>query len=212
MRDIPMFCTDLGVASLVLKNVPYTKEAYIHFRDAEDKKGFLKECCDFCVAAGADRVYATGDDFLQSYPHHTTVVKMQCSKDALKDTDAMLFPAQEKTLDAWREIYNRRMLKVPNASYMTLHDVRKRMDAGELYFVHKNGNLLGIGAVSAGNIDAVASVLPGVGEDVLLSLCSIMLEPVVLLSVASNNVPAVALYERLGFVTVEELERWYKII
>ena len=212
MRDIPVFCTELGVASLVLKKIPYTKEAYIHLRDSKEKEAFLKECCDFSVAAGAERVYASGDDFLKRYPHHTTIIKMQCSREFIKDTDAMVFPVQEKTLESWREIYNLKMSNVPNASYMTAHEAKKRMDAGSLYFVHKNGALLGIGAVSGGNIDAIASVVPGAGRTVLLSLCSIITASVITLSVANNNLPAVSLYEKVGFLAVEELERWYKII
>ena len=212
MRDIPMFCTELGVASLVLKKIPYTKEAYIHFRDSGKKEAFLRECCDFCVAAGAESVYATGDDFLTQYPHHTTIVKMQCSRDALADTDAMLFPVQEDMAERWREIYNQKMLRVPNAAYMTAPDAKKRAGNGELYFVHKQGSLIGIGAVSGNCIEAVASVVRGAGEDALLALCTLVTDSVITLTVAKNNAPAVALYERLGFMTVEETEKWYKII
>lgn len=212
MRDIPMFCTELGVASLVLKKIPYTKEAYIHFRDSGKKEAFLRECCDFCVAAGAESVYATGDDFLTRYPHHTTIVKMQCSRDVLADTDAMLFPVQENTAEGWREIYNQKMLHVPNAAYMTLPDAKKRAGNGELYFVHKGGSLIGIGAVCGNCIEVLASVIHGAGEDVLLALCTLVTDPVITLTVANNNLPAVALYERLGFVAIEETEKWYKII
>lgn len=212
MRDIPMFCTELGVASLVLRKIPYTKEAYIHFRDSGSKEAFLQECCDFCVAAGAGHVYATGDDFLARYPHHTTIVKMQCSREAQTDTDAMLFPAQENTAERWREIYNQKMLRVPNAAYMTALEAQERAGTGELYFVHKEGSLVGIGAVSGNCIEAVATVVHGAGEDVLLALCTLVTDPVITLTVANNNLPAVALYERLGFVAVEETEIWYKII
>ena len=212
MRDIPVFCTDLGVASLVLKKIPYTKEAYIHLQDSENNEEFLRECCDFCVAAGAECVYATGDICLQRYPHYTTIIKMQCSRDALNDTDAMLFPVQEKTLDTWREIYNQKMLHIPNASYMSTLDAKKRVEDGGVYFVHRKGSLLGIGAIRGNHVDVIASVVPGAGRDVLCALCSTVTDSVITLTVASNNAPAMALYNKLGFIAIEETERWYRII
>ncbi len=212
MRDIPMFCTQLGAASLILQKIPYTRQAYILIRDSVDKMAFLEECRDFCIAAGAEQIYAAGDAFLAAFAHHTTIIKMQCSRELLRDTEAMLFPVQEKTAEYWRKLYNEKMRHVPNSSYMTARDAQMRIDKGQLYFVHNKGTLLGIGAVDGGSLDAVASCVPGAGESVVLALCSLITEPVVTLTVAKNNLPAVALYERLGFVSVAETENWYKIL
>ena len=41
MKDIPFFTTDYGVAGLILKEVPYKKEAYIRILEAQP--GFLPE-------------------------------------------------------------------------------------------------------------------------------------------------------------------------
>ena len=213
MRDIPVFCTEMGVASLVLKKIPYTKEAYIHIRDCCDVELFLKECCDFCVAAGAERVYATGHTYLEKFNYYTTLVKMQ-SSNCFGDTtaDLSLFPLQEKTAEIWRTIYNKSMLRVPNASYMTVHDMKELLNGGGAYFVHKNGVLVGIGAINGCNIDVVATVVSGMGRNVLGALCNIIPSDIVTLTVADNNLPAVSLYNKLGFLVVEELEKWYKII
>ena len=35
MKDFPMFTTEYGIASLVLKEIPYKKEAYIMLRATE---------------------------------------------------------------------------------------------------------------------------------------------------------------------------------
>lgn len=212
MRDIPMFCTELGVASLALNKIPYTKEAYIHLRDSKDNEAFLKECCDFCKAAGAESVYATGDDWLSHYPHHTTIIRMQCCRELLNDTDAMLFPVQDSTIEMWREIYNEKMANVSNASYMTSFAAKKRLASGGLYFVHKCGSLLGIGAIAGNCIEAIAAVESGTGKDVMLALCSVVTDPIVTLIVSIDNAPAMVLYNKLGFVAVEEIEKWYKIL
>ncbi len=115
MRDIPVFCSEFGAASLILKKIPYTKEAYIRIQDTRQPEQLLKECREFCIAAGAEKVYATGNDVLRAYPRHTTLLRMQCARDFLGETDAALFPVQENTAEQWRVIYNEKMLHVPTA-------------------------------------------------------------------------------------------------
>ena len=46
MRDFPVFDTETGVSSLILKEVPYRKTAYIHIRDVEPGglDAHLREC------------------------------------------------------------------------------------------------------------------------------------------------------------------------
>lgn len=212
MRDIPVFWSEFGAASLILKKIPYTKEAYIHMRDTLTPDALLNECVDFCKAAGAEKVYATGNDILSEYPRHTTLLRMQCARDYLTETDASLFPVQENTAEQWRTIYNERMLRIPTATYLSAFDMKNIVADGNAYFVHRNQTLLGIGLVQGSNIDAITSVVKGAGEDVMLTLCSVAGSDTVTLTVADNNLPAVNLYRRLGFLTVEELESWYKII
>jgi hypothetical protein len=60
MRDFPVFNTEYGVASLVLKEIPYQGVAYIVVRDTLEPEKLLKECVDFCRVCGAEAVYATG--------------------------------------------------------------------------------------------------------------------------------------------------------
>ena len=48
MKDLPLFTTEHGVASLVLKEIPYQKTAYIILRDSLEPEALLKECADFC--------------------------------------------------------------------------------------------------------------------------------------------------------------------
>ena len=209
MRDIPVFCSEYGAASLILKKIPYTKEAYIYIRDTQTPNELLKECRDFCVAAGAETIYATGHEILASYPRYTTVLRMQCDRGSLPQTDAMLFPVQDGTWEQWRKVYNEKMLRVPTAAYLGYLEKDKVM--GRAYFVHDKGTLLGIGMITEGNIDAIASVVKGAGMEVLLALSSLTGFDTITLLVADNNLPAVNLYRRAGFLTVSEQESWYKI-
>ncbi len=211
MRDIPLFTTDFGVASLTLSEVPYKNEAYVRILDATDAVALLKECSQFCKAVGADHIYAAGHSVLEAYPFHTAIWKMRCLRENLADTDASLFPVQQQNMEQWREIYNKGMRRVPNAATMTAAKAKELVNKGSAYFVHQNHQLLGIGIASGETIDAIVSVVKGAGETVLLALNHALAGEYVEVEVASENLPALKLYDRLGFIKIEEISRWYKI-
>ena len=211
MKDIPVFATEYGIASLVLKEIPYQSAAYVTVRDSLEPERLLEECIGFCRACGADRIYATGHSVLESRPLYTAMWQMQCSLEALPDTDAALWPVQENTLKQWQQIYNDKVRNLPNGAWMTDADARKMIDKGDGYFIHRGETLLGIGRVSGDTIDWVASLQPGAGRDVLLALSHAITEETVYLTVASVNIKAVKLYENLGFLKNKELSRWFHI-
>ena len=122
-----------------------------------------------------------------------------------------MFPVLEKTIENWREIHNERMKNVANAATLTRVDVEKILKEGTGYFVHRNGELLGIGIAAGETVDSVISVKPHAGRDVLLALCTAVFSEEITLEVASVNTPAVKLYEKLGFVKTAELARWYEV-
>lgn len=211
MRDLPMFTTSKGVASLTLREIPYKKTAYIKIQDTLDPEDFLKECCDFCIAVGAQQVFASGHAVFGSYPFYTSILKMCCLRETLPDTDAALFPVQMQNLEQWRTLYNEKMQSVHNARYMTLTDAQELLAKGNGYFVHRDNMLLGIGIASGDTIDAVAAAFPGAGKDVLLALNHALYGEQIIVTVASENQRAIRFYEKLGFIQTEVLETWHQI-
>ncbi len=211
MKNIPLFTTENGVASLVLKEIPYKRTAYIRVQAAEDMTKFLKECSDFCTTVGAEHIYAAAEQGMEDFPVHTSVLKMTISKEQLPPTDAALFPVQQRTAQQWREIYNNRMQEVSHSTYLTEEDVEALIKDGEAYFVHRGDQLLGIGVISGDCVKAVISVISGMGEVVMLSLCQGIFAEAISLEVASDNIPAMKLYRRLGFQLICETQRWYLI-
>ncbi len=211
MRDIPFFTTENGIASLTLREIPYRKIAYILLQDTAVPAEFLRECLALCRMAGAERIYAAGHPFLEMYPLHTAIWQLSADREALPDSDAQTMPVTAQTLEAWRELYNRRMSGVPSASYMTRAEAEVLLSRGDGYFVHKDGQLLGLGIASGGRIDGVVSAVPGAGKRVVLALNRALSGEQVTLEVASANTRAVALYEALGFLKTAEGLRWYKI-
>lgn len=213
MKDIPIFTTDFGVATLILKEIPYKQVAFVRVQDVQPGalKDLLAECAGFCRAAGAERVLAAGHPGLEQYPLDSTVLEMSLAYEP-REPEAMLWPVTEKTVARWREIYNRAMAGVDNHTTLTFRDEKEILSSGGAYFVHRNGQLLGVGWFREGRLLALVSVVPGMGSTVAHTLFTAMEEDRITLEVASTNGRAIRLYKKLGFLKTGERERWYKIL
>lgn len=212
MKDIPVFDTEFGVASLFLREIPYRQRAHIKLQSSLEPEKLLEECVAFCRMCGAEWCDASGDPCLEKYPLITALVEMRRAKEGIGETDACLFPVTEQTVQRWLDIYNERMADVPNAAYMDASDGRQLLKTGDGYFVHRDGELLGIGKAAGDFLDAVISLRPGAGETVVQALAGALHGDTLRLWVASENKRAVRLYERMGFVPVKELSRWYRVL
>lgn len=211
MKDFPFFTTQYGVAALTLREIPYQGKAYIKLLDTQQPELLLKECSDFCRAVGAEEIFASGDAALEAFPFHTALWHMRCAAEAVGHTDAALWPVQPETVQHFRSIYNEKIQKLPNSVWMDDAEEKNMLKTGEGYFVHRDGELLGIGRVKGEEIRFLASVRPGVGEDVLRALSHAIIGDTITLEVASTNHKAIALYCRMGFIKTKELSCWYKI-
>ncbi len=207
-----MFTTEYGVASLFLREIPYRTRAHIKIQSSLEPEKLLQECISFCRMCGAEWIDAAGDPYLEKYPLITAIVAMQCDKASIPETDACLFPVTEETVGKWLDIYNERMADIPNAAYMDSRDGKELLKTGDGYFIHRDGKLLGIGKAAGDFIDTVIAVQPGAGETVVRALATLLTEDTVKLWVASANTRALRLYERMGFVKVKELSRWYLVL
>lgn len=212
MKDIPVFNTEFGVASLFLREIPYRQRAHIKIQSSLEPERLLAECVDFCRACGAEWIDGAGHEYLEKYPLITALYTMQCDRLAIGETDAYLFPVTEKTVQQWLDIYNGKMADVPNAAFMDSRDGKELLQTGDGYFVHRDGQLLGIGKAAGDFIDTVIAVKPGMGETVVKALSGILTGDTVRLMVAGANERAVRLYERMGFVKVREVSRWYRVL
>lgn len=212
MKDIPIFTTDYGVASLMLEEIPYKKVAFVHVQDVQQGKlkEHLAECIGFCRAAGAEKVLATGHPALESYPVHSIVEEMSLAYEP-QEPQAMLWPVTSETVTSWREQYNRAMAEIDNHTTLTVHHEQSILASGGAYFVHQNGEPLGLGWVQGEQLLAVVSFQPGKGELISRTLFTAMNTDRITLEVVASNTRAVALYQRMGFVKTRELRRWYKI-
>lgn len=210
MKDLPMFTTEYGIASLILREVPYQQTAYIRLQSSDEPEKLLRECVKFCRMVDARKILVkeyVGID----YPFYTAIWRMVCARDTLGDTDAALWPVQKETASAFQKIYNDKVSHIPNAAWMDETDKRNMLNTGEGYFIHRGEQLIGIGRVLGGEIRFLASLQPGAGADVVRALAHATAEDTITVEVASANLKAVKLYENLGFIKNAELSRWYRV-
>ncbi len=211
MKDLPMFTTEYGIASLILREVPYQQTAYIRLQSSAEPEKLLDECVKFCRMVGAEKILVKETEGI-SQPFYTAIWRMVCAKDSIGDTDAALWPVQEETVEAFKKIYNDKVSHVPNAAWMDAADEKQMLKTGEGYFVHRGKTLLGIGRVLGGEIRFLASLQPGAGADVVKALAHAATEDTITMEVASANEKAVKLYENLGFIKNAELSRWLRVL
>lgn len=214
MRDFPIFTTEYGVSSLVLKEIPYRKEAFVCIRDVQEAffEEHLAECVSFCRICGAERIFAAGSGKLEEYPLYTSVLRMVGPVSFEEEKMANLFPVTEETAGKWRSIYNEAMRTVDNAGTLEAREEKRIVESGGAYFVHEAGELLGIFWLEENKLLAVASVKKGAGERVMHTMMSLVPEETMELEVASTNARAIRLYERLGFAATAEVSRWYRVL
>lgn len=210
MKDFPMFTTEYGAASLVMKEIPYKEEAYITILSSAEPEELLKECVSFCRMCGAERVYAKGHELLESYPLHTAVLEMALDVQAEAGADTLV-PVTAQTVGQWRSICNERMRGVDNSATLESRDEKWILESGGAYFIYNKEELLGTGWIEKGELLLVAAVKPGAGQRIMETLLPLMDGQTLTLQVASTNAKAIRLYDRLGFQQTKEVSRWYRV-
>ena len=211
MKDFPMFTTDFGIASLVLKEIPYRVEAYIILQDTQQPEQLLEECISFCRMCGAEKIYARGHAITEDFPLHCAVYEMRAHVRADEAKVENLWPVTGETVAQWRQLTNERMRGVDNAGTLEQKDEKEILSSGGAYFVHHSGELLGAGWLVNGELKLLCSCKPGAGERVCHTLFSATTEQQIRLEVVSTNEKAIRLYEKLGFIRTAEISKWYRV-
>jgi len=212
MKDFPMFTTDFGVASLILKEIPYRGEAYIVIQDTRQPEELLRECVSFCRMCGAEKIYARGHAITENYPLHCIVYEMRTQVHLDESKLENLWPVTEETVSQWRQLMNEKMRGVDNTGTLEQKDEKEILSSGGAYFVHHGGELLGAGWLVEGELKLLASCRHGAGAQVCHTLFSLVPGRQIRLDVVSTNKKAISLYEKLGFLKTAELRRWYQVL
>ena len=142
---------------------------------------------------------------------HCRIYRFACDKTKIGPSVLKLQPVTENTAALWRDVYNTRMMDVPNSVTLTTRQVEKMVQDNCCYLVYDRETFVGIGKVSGNKIDAIASCVPGYGEAIMCALAGIVDDENVVLEAALENQRAIALYRKMGFVQLELLSEWYYV-
>ena len=217
MKNIPVFTSSYGIATLILREIPWSGSAYVLIRSVWDGQtaALLEECRGFCRAVGAKHVYAAWDTAELPAAHAWDMIRMTRPKAGLPQS---LCPVEPEPLTrenaaAYLEIYNRCFVQVPAAASYDAGSLEPLYGEDLAWLVKRGGVYAGVAEISKEGLEGIA-VLPehrGLGYDLALAVLPMVPSPELRLKVASTNLRAIALYERLGF-TVDGVEkRWWQL-
>lgn len=211
MKNIPVFTTEHGVASLILDQISFNGAAYIRIQSSAEQNAFVKECLDFCKAVGADSVYMTGIAVPQDHMGAFSLIIMERKRSGLAAVSLDVIPVCKSNMDYFKSVYNEKMRNIPLASAMSSKDLDAVIQQKNGYLLYENGDLLGIGIADDGWIRSIIAVKRGAGERILLALNQLLHGDTVRVELVDANIRAKRLYDRLGFRVSETIETWYKI-
>ncbi len=200
MKDIPIFTGSNGIASLILSQIPEWGKGYVLIRSVfTSTSELIRECESFCRAAGADEVFFGGEGDFSGYEVHATLIEREILRKNLPETTAEAVITSSP--DQWAQIYNEKFRPIPAAQYCR--------EAKNAFDIIKDGNPIGIGQVVHDRILSLAATQRGAGADCVCALAKLCEGETVHLSCVKENLPAMRLYDRLGFSEGHVKEIWY---
>lgn len=216
MKNIPLFTSAYGIATLILREIPWNGCAYVLIRSVWNGQAaaLLEECRGFCRAVGAEQIFAAYDTEELPAEHAYDMILMTRPKAGLPEGNQLeLEPLTRENSEAYLEIYNRRFVNVPSAASYDRTSLEPLYGEDLAWLAKVNGCYAGVAEISQEGLEGIA-VLPeyrGCGYDLALAVLQMVPSTMLQLKVASTNLRAITLYERLGFEKKEIQKRWWRL-
>lgn len=217
MKNIPVFTSSYGIATLILREIPWNRTAYVLVRSVwnDQKAALLEECRGFCRAVGAEQIYAAWE--LEDLPAEPAweMQRMTRPKAGLPagEKPPVLEPLTKDNRDAYLRIYNTCFRSVPCAASYDYSSLEPLYGEDLAWLAKVDGEYAGVAEISKIGLEGLA-VLPeyrGLGYELALAALPMVPSTELQLKVASTNQRAISLYERLGFVRADVEKRWWKL-
>ena len=222
MKNIPVFLGQDGTASLVLKEIPHKGVGYVLLRTIQPGReaGLIQECADFCRSCGADQVLVSqGPEPLSGLPHVCDMLLLQAELATLPvpSHPVELVPICPDNDAIYQRIYNVCFQDVTNAATYDRAEIARiyREQQQAFLALSTDGTPMGIGELHGNELAAIGLTPEYRGKGLSRALALTLLHrcpgPVLELTVASDNAPALALYDALGFRVHRRISAWYAV-
>ena len=220
MKDIPLFTTAGGLASLTLSQIPKSGNAWgqIHQYLPDNLNFMIYDICSFLLDCGAKRIFINVENSKIAgavSAYQTITMKYEQSNEIPLSCSASrihIIKASPITAATWHNIYRRCFSNVLHNRPLTLQEVETRSQTGFLYIAIFNGIPIGCGEIGGGEL-RVAAILPefqqkGFGSEFIRQLIEMSEATTLLLETTSENSAALRLYQSMNFREVHR-EHWY---
>lgn len=219
MNNIPVFTSQGGTATLILREIPISGKAYVLLRTVlpGQAENLAAECASFCKMCGAEEIFASWEDGdLPFLAPAYDIYLLHVAKSALPEgKPVQLVPMTPENDAIYQRIYNRCFYHVSHAASYD------RGQIARIYREHQRAFLAldererpyGIGELHGDELAAIA-VLPkyrGRGMDLAVALLQLCPGEDLHVTVASDNDAAMRLYEKLGFHLFGVESKWYVV-
>lgn len=217
MKNIPVFTSSYGIATLILREIPWSGSAYVLVRSVWNgqKAALLEECKGFCRVVGAKEIFATYDMEALPAEHAYDMLTMTRPKAGLPVSEHPIDPeplTRENSADYLR-IYNTCFVSVPSAASYDAAALEPIYGEDLAWLAKVDGVYAGVAEISKTGLEGIA-VLPeyrGLGYELALAVLPMVPSTELRLKAASTNRRAIALYERLGFACAGTEKRWWRL-
>lgn len=220
MNNIPVYLSQGGTATLILREIPHRKTAYILLRTVLQGKlpQLLTDCISACRNFGAERCFVSAEDssieIPLPYAYDILLLRVQKAELPSLETPMELVPVSPENDSIYQRIYNRCFQDVSHAlTYEKAQLTRIYREEHHAFLAQTpDGTPCGMGELH-GNELAAVGLLPeyrGRGKALALSLLAHAPGPEITLTVVSDNERALGLYGALGFTVTGKESTWYK--
>lgn len=220
MKNIPVFLAQSGTATLILREIPHRGTAYIVLRTVYPGQllDLIGECAAFCRSCGAkDCLVSPGDtQETPNLPLAYAICRLHCLKERLPRpfTPFPLVPMTPDNDAIYQRIYNRCFSGVSHAMTYDRAQIERIRRCGQQAYLAlaEDGTACGIGELHGSELAAVG-LLPeyrGQGTALTRTLLELCPGPELTLTVVSDNLPALCVYDRLGFTVTATESQWYQ--
>ena len=219
MNNIPLFPSQGGTATLILREIPHKKTAYIILQSVVEQKlsTMIRECAAFCRGCGAEICFVSAADHDLAIPLKKSheIRRMAADKSQLPscETPFRLVPITPDNDSIYQRIYNLCFTEVSNSLTYDRAQIKRIYDSGHRGFLALTEEDVpcGMGELHGNELAAVA-LLPqyrGRGKDLTLSLLALCEGPEITLTVSTDNTAALKVYTALGFVDSGLESAWH---